>query len=136
MRPAGPGIGAAPRADTRNRLTSGAQVREGTTDGEGRIIENEILATASCEIEWGVSNDDNSGPILSNFAEVLLNASNSTPGAGKTRLQLANLGFQSDIEAENLQAFKDDYQEPEASAEIIDEAHQSGRPKAQRTILV
>lgn len=118
------------------RLTSGAQVREGTTDGDGRIIENEILATASCEIEWGVSNDDKSGPILSNFAEVLLNASNSTPGADRTRLQLSNLGFQSDIEAENLQAFKDDYQEAEANAEIIDDAHQSGRPKAQRTILV
>jgi len=117
------------------RLTTGTQVREGVSDEDGRIIEPPVLAALTCEIEWGVSDDDGTGPILPNYAEVFLNASSENADAELVKRQLANLGFKSDLDRENRRAFRDDYQQADDSDSAVNAAHQTGRPKAKRTIL-
>jgi hypothetical protein len=118
------------------RLTAGSQVREGVSDKDGRIIEPQVLAALTCEIEWGVSDDDGTGPILPNYAEIFLNASSENADAELAKRQLANLGFKSDLDRENRRAFRDDYQQADDSDAAVNAAHQTGRPKAKRTILI
>jgi hypothetical protein len=90
------------------------------------------LAGLTCQIEWGVSNDPGTGPILPNFAEVFLNATDADNDAQLAARQLSNLGFQRGDDDLNRSAFQFEYNDASANDQDIDSAHATGKPKQQQ----
>ncbi len=114
------------------RLTSGAEVREGKSDEDGRAFEQQVMAGISCEIEWGTADDDGSDPVLPNFAEVLLNTGPDDEDARLPQRQLYNLGYRNTSNRLNRKDFGVEYDDSDTSDDAVEVAHVSGKPKQTR----
>ncbi|MGC4088520.1 MAG: peptidoglycan-binding protein [Polyangiaceae bacterium] len=122
----------APTVNTAYRLTSSGQVREGRTDAEGRVVEPQVLVGLTCQVEWGVSNDDGSDPRFPHYAEVFLNTDSEDEDARVTQRRLSNLGYRSNSDRRNRKAFELEYDDKDSSDDAVKLAHESGRPKQTR----
>lgn len=116
------------------RLTTGTQIREGVSGPNGEVVEAQLLAGLTCEIEWGSENETPDSPVFPNYAEIFLNTTQDDADSGLTQRQLFNLGYFDDDDSVNRQAFRDEYADSDSSDARIDEAHSTGRPKVRRII--
>jgi hypothetical protein len=120
------------------RIEANRQIREGYTDGDGRLCEPNLGRGDYATIEW--SNPDPADPsarpkYYSEYARIHLDTQEADADDGRVDRQLWNLGYWHEERAHNLDAFRREYGSGQDSSDQgIDTTHRTAQEKQRRSI--
>jgi hypothetical protein len=137
--------------NARYRLKMGPQVRRGTSDADGLLLEQNVLVGASAQLEWGTpsaSNDSGKDDLASGTffplddyvpdrnkrefryeSELYLNADDECDEDERADRRLSNLGYASPVRQSNVNRFVEDYGGDGALHDTIARVHDEGTPR-------